>query len=57
MTMKFHDLMGLTLVRDVGVLTREYSGAVAVFATSDAMKMAAMSADRVEWMAAVARAL
>lgn len=57
MTMKFHDLVGLTLVRDVGLLTREYSGAVAVFATFDAMKMAAMSADRVEWMAAVARAL
>jgi hypothetical protein len=49
----------LATVRGLGLIVREhsYDGRLRVFATFDALSMAAMGTNRVQWMAAVARGL
>jgi hypothetical protein len=48
---------GLAVVPGLGLVVREYGGArLQVFATADAVAMAAMSAERAAWMVGVARA-
>ncbi len=55
---EFYSPTTLTVVPGLGLVVREWGnvGRLQVFATPDAIAMAAMSPDRVAWMTAVARA-